>query len=125
MVLTVAPTLDPTCRDLVERTSADTVRIVREGGNYFDSFIERFHLFGAPVTSLLESSRRLGLELMNPPESFDNLHTIELRLPLPIDDPRVHIFVWDNTSIRSLYDFANMIRVAGLVPWPTPNTDQP
>ncbi len=117
-VLTVAPTPYPSCKDVIEQTGDDTVRIVREGGFYFESFIDRFHLFGAPIESLSQSAGRFGVELLDPPKSFAGLNTFEFRFPLPIADPRIRIFAWDNTSIRGHFDIWNFARTARLVPWP-------
>lgn len=116
--LTISPRLNPTCRDVVEQTSADTIRIVRHGRPIFESFIERFHLFGGPVSGLAKSAGRLDLELLAPPDSLSDVRALRFRLPFPIDDPRLRIFIWDNCTIKSHLDFGNTIWTAGLVPWP-------
>lgn len=120
VVLTVAPTLDQTCRDSIEQTAADRIKITREGGFFFDSFVDRFHLFDAPASSLAQSSQRVGLELLSPPDTLEGLNTLEFRLAYPIEDSRIQILEWDNSSIRSPLDYANMARTTKLVPWPTP-----
>ena len=112
--LTLAPTLESTSMDRITRTGLDTIRIDRENGVYFKSFIERFHLFSDPVSQLPASARRLDLELINPPRSFDGLTALEFRLPYAVDDPRVSIFVWNNERIKSPIDLISVTRLAEL-----------
>ena len=64
--LTVSPTLTSSSVDKVLRLGPDSIRVVREGGFFFSSFVERFHRFGGPASSLAEASQRAGIESARP-----------------------------------------------------------
>ena len=48
--LAVAPQLEGFSTDRVYRTGRRSLKIVRQNGVFFDSFIERFLMFSEPVT---------------------------------------------------------------------------
>jgi hypothetical protein len=102
--LTVSPTLGASSTDRVLSLGPDSIRIVREGGLFFSSFVERFHRFGDPVSTLAAAGQRAELELLNPPTSYDNLMALEFRFAYPLSDPRVHVLYWDNHQVRGRLD---------------------
>lgn len=112
--LSLSPTLGASSVDRITRTGPDSIRLVRENGVFFASFIERFHLFSQPASSLAKACRRMGLELIDPPSSYHDMTDLEFRLPHPVDDPRVQIFIWNNRRIRSRADLVNLMNLAEL-----------
>ncbi len=106
--LSLSPTLIASTTDQVIRTGPNSIRLVREGGVFFASFVERFHLFSEPVSTLSKSCRRSGFELISPPTSYDHLTELEFRFPYPLDDPRMQLLVWDNRRIRNAADVFRM-----------------
>lgn len=116
VALTVSPTLSASATDRVFGLGSDSIRVVREGGVFFSSFVERFHRFGDPVSTLPEAAQRAGLDLLNPPTSYDNLTVLEFRLPHPLNDPRVHVFYWDNQRVRGWLDLFRIENLAQLQP---------
>jgi hypothetical protein len=112
--LSLSPTLCASSTDRILPLGPDSIRLVREGGAFFSSFFERFHRFSEPASGLAETARRSGLELLNPPPSLDDLRVLELRLPYPLDDPRIQVFYWDNHRIRHWWDLIRMGNVTEL-----------
>ncbi|MEE9294107.1 MAG: glycosyltransferase family 39 protein [Phycisphaerae bacterium] len=102
--LALAPQLEGFSTDRVYRTGRRSLKIVRQNGVFFDSFIERFLMFSEPVTELAESARRLDLELLEQPESLAGLTELHLGLPGDLDDAGIYLFTWDNRHVRSLVD---------------------
>jgi hypothetical protein len=102
--LSVSPTLTASSTDSVLPLGSDAIRVVREGGAFFSSFVERFHRFGEPASSLAEACQRAGIELVNPPSTYDNVTALEFRFPHPLSDPRAQVFNWDNRLIGSRLD---------------------
>jgi hypothetical protein len=102
--LTVSPTLPSSCVDKVLRLGPDSIRVVRDGGAFFGSFVERFHRFGEPASSLAEACQRAGIELLDPPSAYDNVTALEFRFAYPLSDPRLQLFYWDNHLVRSQLD---------------------
>ncbi|NOT00876.1 MAG: hypothetical protein HOP29_09630 [Phycisphaerales bacterium] len=102
--LTVAPQFQGRTRDTVHRISPDTVRLQRDRGGFFDSFLERFLTFSAPWPMLVAAAGRVDLHIVAPVERRDPVTSIEIRLPLPLDDPRLFLFEWDNSGVRTLSD---------------------
>jgi hypothetical protein len=112
--LSLSPAIETGSKDVVIRTGPDTVRLEREGALLFGSFIERFHLFSEPVESLPVAARRMGLEILNPPTTYDGLRSLEFRLPVNVDDPRLQLFVWDNHQVLGRGDFPFLMTLASL-----------
>ncbi len=104
VALALAPQLEGVSRDRVYRTGPASVRVVREDGVFFKSFVERFLLFSKPVAELPRSAGRVGLTLPAPPTSFDGLTELEFGLPHDLDDERVLLFRWENGHVRTLGD---------------------
>lgn len=115
--LSLSPTLEMTSTDSITITGPDSIRVDRKGGVYFKSFVERFHLFSEPASGLAESAKRVDLELLNPPDSLDGVTRFEFRLPYPIGDPRLHLFIWNNEHVRGPTDFVRMITQTELKPF--------
>jgi hypothetical protein len=103
--LSISPTLSISSRDKVFRLNPDSIRLSREGGTFFTSFVETFHRFSEPSSNLPEAAHRAGLELLSPTPTYDHLTTLDFRFPYPLDDPRINILYWDNSEIHSLFDF--------------------
>lgn len=112
--LSLSPNLEGGTRDVVVQTGPDTVRLQREGAPLFASFIERFHLFSEPATSLPAAARRMGLEILDPPATYADLTSLEFRLPMPVADPRIQLFVWDNSQVRGRADYPFLMTLASL-----------
>ncbi len=101
--LTLSPHMEGFSYDEVYRTGPDTVRVDRVGGEFFESFVERFLMFNRPK-QLQESAGRFDLSLVNSPDSIEGLTELEFKLPLDLDDERVFLFHWDNRHVQSLTD---------------------
>lgn len=112
--LSLAPAMRAFTTDRVSVLGPDSIRITREGGDFFSSFFERFHRFSEPASELPDACRRAGLELLNPPESYNDLRVLELRFPHPLDDPRIRLFYWDNQRIQRKLDVPWMGSLARL-----------
>ncbi|MFQ5413377.1 MAG: hypothetical protein ACE5E6_02860 [Phycisphaerae bacterium] len=112
--LSLSPTLTASSTDMIMPIGPASIRLVRDGGVFFESFIERFHLFSEPASSLPRAARRIGLELLHPPSSYDGLRTLTFRLPHPINDPRIQFFTWDNDRVRRAADIPAIMKLARL-----------
>lgn len=93
-VLSLAPRIFGGPADEVGGVSRDALRIERSGGTFFQSIPERFHLFGSTAAELPSRAARVGLTLLDAPRSLSDVSTLTLRLPHPLDDPRIHVFRW-------------------------------
>ncbi len=113
--LTLAPQFQGTTTDSVYRTGPSTLRIAREGGLFFESFLEKFALFSKPASTMPSSAQRLGLTLESPPKTFDEITEIELTFPGELDDGNTFVFTWDNSRLRSLTDLFERSRWPRLV----------
>lgn len=102
--LTVAPQFQGHTHDTVYRASTNTIRVQRERGVFFDSFLERFLTFSAPWPKLVDAARRVELQVVSPVDRRDPINALEFRLPMPLDDPRLFLFEWDNSGVRTLSD---------------------
>ena len=49
-------------------------------------------------------ANRFGLALLDPPTTYEGVTSLTFRLPQPVDDPRMQLFVWDNTRLARLAD---------------------
>jgi hypothetical protein len=114
--LSLSPTLTTSSVDRLIVIAPDTVRIVREGGCFFTSFVERFHRFGDPPSSLADSCRRHGIELCGPPPSYDRLTELRFRFACPLSDPGIILMQWDNQRIRGSLDILRLGSLAELKP---------
>ncbi len=115
--LSLAPALEGLTRDIAYRTGVNTLRLQRENGHFFQSFVERFHLFSRDSASDLEAAaRRLQFQLLDPPATIDGLTALELTLPLSLDDPRLHLFVWNNREVESRADYPRLAELTRLEP---------
>ena len=108
VALSLSPSLKATSFDEITVTGPDSMRLVRANGTFFDSFVERFHRFSEPASSLPLAAQRFGLELIAPPSSLENVTMISFRLPHPLGDPRIEVFQWDNQRVRSVVDLFRM-----------------
>lgn len=119
--LTLAPAVQRSARDAAARTGPATLTLHRSGGEFFESFVERFHLFSRDSASDLEAAaQRLGLTLHSPPASLKDLQILKLSLPLPLDDPRIYLFEWDNSRVVRLTDVLRLASLTELKPLTTP-----
>lgn len=117
VALSLAPAVENLAHDSVVQTGPDSVRIERRRGFFFQSFVERFHLFSRhSAADLAAAAGRVDLELTEPPRSIENLTAIDMRLPLPVDDPRLHLFVWNNTAVEGKMDFVGLPWLTRLEP---------
>ena len=116
--LAVAPQLTGVSTDTVYRTGPASLRIVRTNGVFFQSFIEKFLLFDQPPAVLPESAARMGLQLDNVPDSFDNVTELEITLPRDLDADNVFLFTWDNSHVSTLTDLIWPAKWPKLVPCP-------
>ena len=113
--LSLAPSVEGIAQDTVHQTGVNSIRITREGGSFFESFVERFHLFSRESASdLATAAQRFDFELRDPPASLTGLKTIELRLSLPLDDPRLHLFIWNNQKVRGKMDYLRLPQLTHL-----------
>lgn len=112
--LSLAPAPEGTSIDRVIRLGPDSIRLERTPGMFFDSFIEKFHLFSEPAERLPAAARRMGLTLLDPPTTYVGLNRLDLRLPYPLDDPRMLLFTWDNRMIHGRADYLRLMTEAGL-----------
>ncbi len=101
--LTLAPNFLHQAQDVMYRTGPASIRIVREGGLFFRSFLERFLMFSRP-SLLAQSARRLDLELLVVPDLRKDVTVLEFKLPAPLEDERILLFTWDNEHLRTIYD---------------------
>jgi hypothetical protein len=115
--LTLSPTIAASQDDRVEATGPNSIRIARSEGRFFGSFVERFHLFAQPAAMLADLGGRFGVELLDPPTSYDGLTELEFRLPYSLDDPRLVILYWDNHRIRKTRDLRRIGDLSELVRW--------
>ena len=118
LALTISPQFQGTTDDRVYRTGPAAIRIERRGGRLFTSFLEKFALFSFPVSSMPASAARLDLTLLDPPAALHDVHAIELALPHDLDDPRIHLFVWENSRLKSPLDLIRPERWPTLLPCP-------
>lgn len=102
--LTVAPQLEGLSSDTVYRTGPSSLRIVRDNGIFFHSFVEKFLLFNKPPSALPESAKRMNLRLVTVPETFDAVTELELAFPRNLDAGRDFFFTWDNRHVLTLTD---------------------
>ena len=116
--LTLAPQLEGLSWDTVYRTGPSSIRIVRQDGVFFQSFIERFLLFNQPPSALPESAKRMNLRLVTVPESFDAVTELELALPRNLDAGRDFFFTWDNRHVLTPTDFFRRAK------WPRLKSDE-
>ncbi len=114
--LTVSPQLEGFSSDTVFQTGPSSVRIVRDNGLFFKSFIERFLLFGTPPSALPESASRIDIRLLDKLDTFDDVRELDLALPHPLDDERTFLFEWDNRHVIRLTDFIWRANWPKLVP---------
>ncbi|MFQ5494714.1 MAG: ArnT family glycosyltransferase [Phycisphaerae bacterium] len=115
--LTLAPTIVASSKDTIVPTGRRSIRIQRQDGVFFESFVEKFHLFSAPVGGLSASAERMSLELIDAPTTYDGLTALEFRLPMPLDDPRLRLFVWNNERISGPRDLIKLMEWTALEPW--------
>jgi|GEM_PF-2967427 len=117
VALSLAPTVEYSSDDVASRTGTNSIRIDRKNGYFFKSFVERFHLFGHDsAADLADAARRVQIELLDPPTTVNDLTRIELKLPYPLEDPRVHLFVWNNRDIQSKADYIRLHELTRLEP---------
>ena len=83
-----------------------SVRLEREGGLFFNSPVEVFHLFSQPIHLFPDGCRRWDLTMLDPPTSIDNLSSLHFEFPYDLTDERLQIFVWDNSAIQTRADYA-------------------
>lgn len=103
--LTLSPRLEETgSNDIVYQLGPSSIRVVRENGRFFESFIERFLMFSGPVEDMGQSARRMDLELLTVPASVDALDEFEFKLPYELGDERLQLLTWNNSHVRTLAD---------------------
>jgi len=102
--LGVSPQFEGVTRDTLYRTGDSTVRMVRQNGVFFKTFLERFLLFNKPASVLPDSASRVGLKIIDPPKNFDDVTELQLGLGVSLDDPRLMLFEWDNSGVSSMLD---------------------
>jgi len=105
--LSVSPQFEGVTQDTLYRTGDSTVRMVRQHGVFFKTFLERFLLFNKPASVLSDSASRVGLGMIDPPTNFDDVKALELRLGVSLDDPRLLLFEWDNRGVSSMLDLVS------------------
>jgi len=107
--LTLAPDVRHTSRDALFASSPCALVVRREGGRFFESFIERFHLFSRDsAADLSAAAQRLGLTLVDPPASIDDVRELELVMPMLLSDPRLVLLEWNNEDIDSRWDYPKL-----------------
>lgn len=121
--LSLAPDFRGFSRDDVVQTGPRTVRLVRKGGSFFQSFMERFMLFSQPASALPDAARRFGLTLVEVPDTLDSLGEMYFELPHPIGDDRVVMLAWDNSRVRTRWDLIWNAPPPRLVPVETLRSD--
>lgn len=120
--LTLSPTLVASTMDVIVPTGLRSIRVERHGGVIFDSFIEKFTLFSQPIEGLPETAKRVGLEILDLPSSYDQLTAMEFQMPYPLDDPRLRIFIWNNQRIRGKLELPRLMDWARLDSWEPANS---
>jgi len=115
--LTVSPQLEGISTDRVVRTGPRTIRVVRDNGAFFSSFLEQFLMFSRP-DKLAESARRVDLELVRSVDVDAPVTELEFRLPYALDDDRLFLFTWDNSHLQSQVDLIWRGDWPSLVPCP-------
>ncbi len=109
VALTLVPDVRSITRDTASAAGPSTLHIRRDGGRFFESFVEQFHLFSRDSASdLAAAANRLGLTLVDPPESITDVRELELVLPLPLRDPRLVLLQWNNDAIRGRLDYLRL-----------------
>ncbi len=104
-VLSVSPTIESSTRDVVTPVGASTIRIHREGGRFFTSFVERFLLFAAMPDELFAAAERCGLTLVSAVDPYGDVDTFSLELPRAISATNMTLFEWNNQHVQgSLYE---------------------
>ncbi|AKJ63637.1 hypothetical protein L21SP4_00356 [Kiritimatiella glycovorans] len=113
--LTISPSLAGDAPDDVCVQDSNTLRIHRPAqAAFFEPFCDRFHRYGAPASTLPAAAERAGMTLMDPPASYEDLHTLTLRMPLDVNDPRLHVFQWDNRDVRPAWLLPDLVVRAGM-----------
>ena len=102
--LSLSPTLKTSSVDRVVVLGPDSIRLVRENGVFMVSFVERFHRFAEPPSTLAVAARQAGLHLLNAPRTYESLMALDFRFPHPLNDPRIEVFCWDNHRVRRRQD---------------------
>jgi hypothetical protein len=120
--LSLSPSLYASSERIVV-TGPDSIRLVRDGGLFFASFIERFHRFSEPASTLAASGRRLGLDLLDPPTDYEHINELNFRMPYTLADPRMVILSWDNHRINRWWNLLDLTGRTELNRW-RPQIDQ-
>lgn len=115
--LTLSPTLVASTVDTIVPTGQRSLRVERQGGIIFDSFVEKFTLFSQPIAGLPDAAKKVGLELLDLPDSYDQLTSLQFQMPYPLDDPRLRIFIWNNERILSKFELPRLMDWAKLDAW--------
>jgi hypothetical protein len=112
--LSLSPTLEASSFDTAIALDTDTIRLVRDNGAFFASFVEQFHRFGESASTLAMAGRRAGLDLRNAPLTYHHVTTLDFRLSYPLGDPRIALFYWDNHQVRQRLDLLRIGSLTGL-----------
>ena len=120
--LTLSPTFLAATTDRIVQTGPRSVRLEREGGLFFKSPVEVFHLFSQPIRLFPDGCRRWDLTMLDPPTSIENLTSLHFEFPYDLTDERLQLFVWDNSAIQSRTDYPNLAVSPVLRPFHAPES---
>ena len=115
--LSLSPTLEASTHDRIVQTGARSIRLERNGGDFFASAIELFHMFSQPVSGFPDGCRRWDLTLLDPPSSIEALNELHFEFPYDLGDDRLRLFVWDNKEIRDRRDYPALAKRGILRPF--------